>query len=77
MPRRAQADPVAQAFGEAVRRVRQERGETLEQVAHRLARMDPKYLGEIERGWHAPTIVTVKRIADALDVPLAELVRGI
>jgi hypothetical protein len=37
--------------------------------------MDPKYLGEIERGWHAPTISTAKRIADALELPLAELVR--
>lgn len=37
--------------------------------------MDAKYLGEIERGWHAPTIPTAKRIADALELPLAELVR--
>lgn len=36
--------------------------------------MDPKYLGELERGWHAPTIPTAKRIADALEAPLAELV---
>ena len=35
--------------------------------------MDPKYLGEIERGWHSPTITTAKRIADALGLPLAEL----
>jgi DNA-binding XRE family transcriptional regulator len=39
--------------------------------------MDAKYLGEIERGWHAPTIVTAKRIADALEMPLAELVQGV
>lgn len=36
--------------------------------------MDPKYLGELERGWHAATIPTAKRIADALDTPLAKLV---
>ena len=34
--------------------------------------MDARYLGEIELGWHATT--TAKRIADALDVPLATLV---
>jgi transcriptional regulator with XRE-family HTH domain len=74
VPRRAKADPTAQPFGVAVRLIRQERKETLEEVAHRLARMDAKYLGEIERGWHAPSITTAKRIADALEVPLARLV---
>jgi transcriptional regulator with XRE-family HTH domain len=77
MPRRARADAVARSFGEAVRRVRQKRGETLEDVARRLGRMDSKYLGELERGWHAPTLSTAKRIADALGVPLAELVRDV
>jgi transcriptional regulator with XRE-family HTH domain len=77
VPRRTAADPVAQAFGAAVRRKRRERGETLEQVAHRIPRMDPKYLGELERGWHAATIPTAKRIADALETPLAELVLGL
>jgi transcriptional regulator with XRE-family HTH domain len=77
VPRREAANPVAQRFGRALRRVRQERGETLEQVARRVHRMDPKYLGELERGWHAPSIVTAKRLATALDVPLAELVRDL
>lgn len=36
--------------------------------------MDSKYLGELERGWHAATIPTAKRIADALESTLAELV---
>jgi Helix-turn-helix len=48
-----------------------------EQVAHRIARMDAKYLGEIERGWHAPSISTAKRIADAPAVTLAELTEGL
>lgn len=39
--------------------------------------MDAKYLGEIERGWHSPSLTTAKRIADALDVTLAELVAGL
>jgi transcriptional regulator with XRE-family HTH domain len=75
VPRRSQADPVARAFGEAVRRTRQDRNETLEEVARRMPRMDAKYLGEIEHGWHSPTLPTAKRIADALDVTLADLVR--
>jgi hypothetical protein len=76
VPRRTEADPVAVAFG-ALRRERQRRRETLEQVTHRIPRMDARYLGEIELGWHATTIVTAKKIADALDVPLAKLVREI
>jgi len=29
--------------------------------------MDAKYLGEIERSWHAPEITTAKRIGTALN----------
>ncbi len=61
----------------AVRRTREQREETLEDVAGRIPRMDPRYLGEIELGWHAPTIVTAKRIADALNTPLAHLVEDL
>lgn len=77
MPRRTKADPIAQAFGESVRRVRDERGETLEVVAGRIANLDSKYLGEIERGWHSPTLRTAKRIADALELSLSDLVRDL
>jgi transcriptional regulator with XRE-family HTH domain len=68
---------VAQRFGEAVRSARSDRRETLEQVARRIPTMDAKYLGEIERGWHAPTIVTVKRIADALETTVSDLTAGL
>ena len=57
-----------------MRRAREDRGETLEDVAGRVPRLDPRYLGEVELGWHAPTIVTAKRLADALDASLADLV---
>ena len=77
MPRRGRADLTAQAFGAAVRAARTRRGETLEQVARRLARMDAKYLGEIERGWHSPSITTAKRIAEALELGLSDLVRDL
>lgn len=77
MPRRTKADPIARQFGAAVRAARREREETLEAVARRIPNMDAKYLGEIERGWHAPTIVTAKRIADALETTLADLVTGL
>jgi transcriptional regulator with XRE-family HTH domain len=77
VPRRSAADPIAQRFGAAIRKVRTQREETLEQVSNRIDRMDAKYLGEIERGWHAPSIPTAKRIADALEVTLAQLTKDL
>jgi transcriptional regulator with XRE-family HTH domain len=77
LPRRTRADPLSRRLGEAIREAREAADETLDEVAHRIPHMDAKYLGEIERGWHSPTIPTVKRIADALDVTLSELFKGL
>lgn len=71
---RTEPDPVAKIFGDAVRRERKDQGLTLEQLGARFGRPDGKYLGEVERGFHAPTITMAKQIADALDLPLATLV---
>jgi transcriptional regulator with XRE-family HTH domain len=75
VPRRREPDPLALAFGQTVRRIRKERGESLLEVARRIeGNMDPKYLGEIELGYHLPRLHTAKRIADALEVGVADLV---
>jgi hypothetical protein len=39
--------------------------------------MDPRYLGEVEAGYHAPTVVRAVEIARALDVDLATLVQDL
>jgi transcriptional regulator with XRE-family HTH domain len=62
------------AFGAALREAREARNESLEEVAGRVPRLDARYLGEIELGYHATSIVKAKQIADALDTPLADLV---
>lgn len=86
MPRRATApDPVALAFGRALLAARESRGETLETVAGRIriagrngpGTMDPRYLGEIEAGWHAPTIIRAVELARALETDLASLVANL
>lgn len=91
MPRRrADPEPTALAFGQAVREQRQAQKRTLENVAAQIpavsrgkdgkgqtTAMDPKYLGELEAGWFSPSITTAKLIADALGVPLADLVRDL
>jgi ribosome-binding protein aMBF1 (putative translation factor) len=77
VPPRTSRDPAAVAFGPAVRATRKRRGLSIDTVARDIPRMDAAYLAAIERGWHAVTIVTAKRIAVALKVPLAELVRDL
>jgi transcriptional regulator with XRE-family HTH domain len=80
VPRRIKPEnrhPVAIAFGSAVREIREGRGETLEDVAGRISKLDPRYLGEVELGFHVPTIITAKKIADALETTLARLLRDL
>jgi transcriptional regulator with XRE-family HTH domain len=87
VPRRQKADAASQAFGKNVRRVREEKGLTIEALAGRIMTrgrgddeevpMDAKSLGEVERGWYSPTIGLAKKIAEALGVGLDDLVRGI
>jgi transcriptional regulator with XRE-family HTH domain len=40
------------------------------------AEVDRSYMGGIERGDHNPTLMTMLRIAKALDTPLFELLRS-
>lgn len=78
MPRRRRdPEPVARLFGEAVRAERQKRKLTLDEFGELLDKADGRYIGELERGFHSPTLTTAKEIADALGVPLARLVKGI
>lgn len=78
MPRRRRdPEPVAKAFGDAVRAERERRELTLDEFGALLDKRDGRYLGELERGFHSPTLTTAKEIADALGVPLARLVKDI
>lgn len=68
---------MAKLFGDAIRRERTKRSWTQEDLGARMGRPDGKYLGEVERGFHSPTITTAKQIADALEVKLVDLVKEI
>lgn len=68
-----QVDP---ALAAVVRRVRQERGETQEDLAHR-AGLTVAAFARIERGHANPTWTTVRRIAEALDISLAALAEAV
>ena len=58
--------------GRNVRRLRQKKGLTQEQLAFE-ANIDLTYVGGIERGKRNPSLLVMARIADALSVPLPRL----
>jgi transcriptional regulator with XRE-family HTH domain len=60
-------------FGKNVRKHRQQRKLTQEQLAFE-AQIDLTYMGGIERGRRNPSLLVMARIADALEVPLSKLV---
>jgi transcriptional regulator with XRE-family HTH domain len=65
--------PVLVAFGQAIRDARAEAGVSQEELAH-LAGIDRSYMSSIERGEQNVGLMSMHRVAEALGVPLAELV---
>jgi transcriptional regulator with XRE-family HTH domain len=60
-------------FGKNVRKFRQQRKLTQEQLSFE-AKIDLTYMGGIERGKRNPSLLVMARIAEALSVPLAKLI---
>jgi transcriptional regulator with XRE-family HTH domain len=60
------------SFGSAIRRLRQTRGISQEELAERCG-LDRTYIGGIERGERNVGLVNVQRISDALSVPVSVL----
>jgi len=63
-----------QSLGRNIRKFRKAKGLTQEQLAE-LAGISYKYLGEIERGETNPSIDTLKRIAEGLNIPLESIIK--
>jgi transcriptional regulator with XRE-family HTH domain len=59
-------------LGKNVRRIRQQKGLTQEQLAFE-AEIDLTYMGGIERGKRNPSLLVMARIAQALRVHLTKL----
>jgi len=55
-----------------VRRARAAAGLTQEELAER-AGLDRSYIGGVERGDRNPTLIFIEKIAEGLDIDLAEL----
>src|SRR5215207_5018197 len=71
----AAADAFAAAVGSLVRSARAKRGITRRQLAEQSGASE-RYLAQIESGQGNPSVTILKGIADALDVPVAELLPG-
>lgn len=64
---------VAEVFGARLREVRQQRGLTQVQVAERTG-IAQNHISEIERGTRVPSVVTMLRLAAALECAPTDLV---
>ena len=71
MPDRVRSELLT-AFGAAVRALRRDRGWSQEEFADRVG-LHRTYMGDVERGERNLGLVNVRRIADALGVPLSAL----
>jgi XRE family transcriptional regulator, regulator of sulfur utilization len=60
-------ESMAKTFGKRVKSYRRKRGLTQEELA-RLAQIDSKYIGSIERGERAPSFEVAERLSKALKV---------
>ena len=74
MTLRKKRRPEAEKFGVVVRRLREEKGLTQEELAER-AGISATYVGFIERGDNVPTLTIVIQIASALRVRPSDLLR--
>ena len=64
---------VGERFAAVVRQRREARGWSQERLAHR-AQLNRSYMGEIERATAMPSLATAGKLAQALEVPLSELI---
>ena len=66
-------EPIATKFGKVVRRWREQAGISQEELATR-AGLHRTYISLIERGKRTASIEVVRRVADALNTTMSELI---
>jgi len=67
---------IQKTFGKKIRDLRTKRGLSQEKLAE-LSGLHWTYIGSVERGERNISIKNIKKIADALDMRIAELFEGI
>jgi len=63
---------ITQLLGERIRALRNQRGLSQEQLALK-ADLTPSFIGQIERGLKSPTITSIEKIVNALDVKFEDI----
>lgn len=71
---RNRQDPVLVALGTAIRRTRLSKNISQENLAL-LAEVDRSYVGRVERGDNNVAILTLSKLAHAMDISLAKLMQ--
>lgn len=66
------SNSILRAFGNHLRALRVQKGLSQERLAE-LAGLHRTYLGGVERGERNPTLLTLAKIAKALDLSISEL----
>ena len=65
---------ILKTFGEKVRKIRNEKGFSQEELAHK-ADLHRTYIGMIERAEKNITLVNIEKIAKALEVKIEDLLK--
>jgi transcriptional regulator with XRE-family HTH domain len=73
MPRRATPNPLGQAIGLRIKQLRTEQGMTAEKLAYESEVGSKGFVSDIEHGLALPSLLTLDRIAQRLDVSLFDL----
>jgi len=72
----AKRQDILKRFGERVRVLRKKTGKSQEDFAHQ-AGVDRTYMGGIERGERNIALRNIEKIANALGVPISDLMDGV
>jgi transcriptional regulator with XRE-family HTH domain len=74
MPRSRVVNPDAARFGAILRRIREQRGWTLQKLGTR-AGLNPTYVSILEQGENVPSLSTVLELIEVLGGDIAEVMR--
>ena len=72
----AKKDEALVRLGANLRRAREKRGWSQDELAHRCG-VHRTYVGSVERGEYNVTVLTLRRLANALRVSLHDALRGV
>jgi transcriptional regulator with XRE-family HTH domain len=70
------AEKIAELFGQIVRRRRESAGLTQEDLGHS-SNLSRNFIGMLERGERAPTIISLRQLAVALGTTMSSLVQDL